>query len=292
MCLHNGSKLAIATVFSLAFRKWEKERARVLFPLPSNPTREILIIPTFITSVKNPSEQRFPRVFLVKVISLNFKTYKESTGNNGLELAAIADEIASRNPSVMVMVCPQLVQTGVVASLASRAVVFSQHSDLEGQGKFTGRVSLESVKAMGCKGTVLNHAERKLPHDLLRKTIARANSLGLQSLVCAMGAKEAVEIAKMKPTMIAVELPHLIGSRKSITRIAPEEVEDAVKGIRKVNKKVVILAGAGVNSRKDAAKAIELGAQGVMLATFFVLSRNPRKALEELVDGVSAGKKS
>jgi triosephosphate isomerase len=69
-------------------------------------------------------------------------------------------------------------------------------------------------------------------------------------------------------------------------------VEDAVKGIRKVNKKVVILAGAGVNSRKDAAKAIELGAQGVMLATFFVLSRNPRKALEELVDGVSAGKKS
>jgi triosephosphate isomerase len=47
-----------------------------------------------------------------------------------------------------------------------------------------------------------------------------------------------------------------------------------------------VLCGAGVKSSDDVARAIELGADGVLLASGIVRAKDPYKACEEIFRGV------
>jgi len=218
------------------------------------------------------------------IVALNFKVYNESTGQHALRLANAAEAAAEKNPEAEIIICPTHASLGLVcSSLKSKGIaVFGQHADPNPPGAFTGTVTLEELKATGCSGTLLNHAERKIPHAQIKETIDRAAKVGLRVLACAKDVEEGVALAKMKPWAVAVEPPELIGSGISVSTAQPEVVKGAVDEIKKANPGVVVLVGAGVSTPQDVAKCSELGAEGVLLASAFVKAKDPAELLNQM----------
>ncbi|MFH1200426.1 MAG: triose-phosphate isomerase [Candidatus Micrarchaeota archaeon] len=222
---------------------------------------------------------RFPAVVL------NFKAYPESGGENALKLSLAAKRLADES-NKSVVVCPPQIDCGAVASRFASSPhfsVFGQHVDFYPQGAFTGSISAEALVAAGCKGSLLNHSEKKIGLDAVGKTIARAREAGLYLIVCADSVEDAKKIAAFHPPCIAVEPPELIGSGISVSTAKPEIVTHSVREIRKIDGKIAVLVGAGVSNAADVKKSIELGAQGVLLASAFVKSKNPAKLLEGML---------
>ncbi|HEV8290064.1 MAG TPA: triose-phosphate isomerase [Candidatus Norongarragalinales archaeon] len=223
-----------------------------------------------------------------RVIALNLKTYQESTGQHAEKLAKAADSVAGDFSRVEIILCPPVWELQHFTWLVKKATVFGQHVDANSFGAFTGSVTPEAVKQLGASGTLLNHAEKKLPQETILKTLDRCKHAGLRVLACAKDVTEGVDIAKMDPSpeMIAVEPPELIGSGISVSTAKPEVVRDAVAEIIEANKKVRVLVGAGVSNAKDVRKCFELGASGVLLASAFVKSSDPEKLLREMAQSV------
>jgi len=80
---------------------------------------------------------------------------------------------------------------------------------------------------------------------------------------------------------VAVEPPELIGTGISVSKAKPEVVREAVDPIKRMGN-VRVLCGAGITTADDVRKALELGVDGVLLATAVTRSRDPRGKLMEL----------
>lgn len=217
------------------------------------------------------------------VIALNLKTYAESTGEKGLALCKIAEDV-SKSSGVSVIVAPQTVFLAQAASTLS-IPVFAQHVDTVTPGATTGCTTWEAVKAVGCKGSLVNHSEHRLPFFQIFEAVEKAKQMGLQSLVCTTNALESKAISLSNPSLIAVEPPELIGSGISVSTAKPEIVSKTVEAVASVSK-TPVLCGAGITTAVDVKKSIELGASGVLLASAFTKAKNPKEKLEELASGV------
>ena len=75
----------------------------------------------------------------------------------------------------------------------------------------------------------------------------------------------------------------LIGGDISVTTANPDVVSDSVKLVKDVAPEVKVLCGAGVKNGKDVAMAIELGAEGVLLASGVVKADDQMSVLRDLV---------
>jgi triosephosphate isomerase len=219
------------------------------------------------------------------IVIVNFKTYVEATGERALKLAKLMDEISSKY-GVNSAVCPQQADVYRIAREV-KIPVLAQHVDAIVPGKNTGWVSAESVKSAGAVGTLLNHAEHKIPIEQMKKTIELLRALGLSTVVCTADVEESRRAAAFGPEMIAVEPPELIGSGVSVSKAKPEVVTGSVEAIKKINPKVEVLCGAGITTGNDIAKAIELGTKGVLLASGIVLAKDQRAAIEDIVKGIA-----
>jgi triosephosphate isomerase len=83
--------------------------------------------------------------------------------------------------------------------------------------------------------------------------------------------------------MIAVEPPELIGGDISVTSADPEIVSGTAALVKSVNPNVRVLCGAGVKNGADVAMAIELGTEGVLLASGVTKASDPEAVLADLV---------
>jgi triosephosphate isomerase len=90
----------------------------------------------------------------------------------------------------------------------------------------------------------------------------------------------------LKPYAIAVEPPELIGSGRAVSKVDPAIVEDTVKAVKRVAKDCVVLCGAGVTNGEDVRAALELGAEGVLLASGVVKAKDQKAALLDLTAGL------
>ncbi len=214
------------------------------------------------------------------VIIVNFKAYESAIGEKALNLAKIHQKVADET-GVSFAICVQTADLNAV-SKSVKMPVFAQHIDPVTYGSHTGSVLPESVKNAGAYGTLLNHAEKQLPFDVIEASIDRAKDVGLFTCVCANTPEAAAEIAKFNPDLIAVEPPELIGGDISVSNAKPEVIEKAVEMIKSVK----ILVGAGVKNSKDVKKAIELGASGVLLASGVTQAENPYDVLTGLAKGL------
>ena len=88
------------------------------------------------------------------------------------------------------------------------------------------------------------------------------------------------------PNFVAVEPPELIGGDISVTTADPGIVSSTVNAVKNINKNVKILCGAGVKDGKDVAKAIELGADGVLLASGVVKAKDKKSVIRDLASGL------
>ncbi|MCW3130331.1 MAG: triose-phosphate isomerase [Methanophagales archaeon] len=218
------------------------------------------------------------------VIVLNEKAYAESMGEKGFELAEICEEVAVEK-EVNIAICPQQVELAMIASMVN-IPCFAQHVDAVEPGSHTGFVTLESVKESGGKGSLVNHSEHRLKIAEIDYIIKKAARLNLLTIVCTNNIAVSKAVAEMKPYAIAVEPPELIGTGRAVSKVDPGIVENTVREVKQVDAGSVVLCGAGVTNGEDVRAAIELGADGVLLASGVVKAKDPRAALLDLVSGL------
>ena len=219
------------------------------------------------------------------LILVNFKAYSEATGRKAVKLAKTAEKI-SLETEVCIGLAPQFVDIAPIASTVS-IPVFAQHIDPIAPGSFTGHILPEAIRETGAVGTLINHSERRLKLADIDAIIARARESDLLSVVCANNATVSAAAAALKPSMIAVEPPELIGTGIPVSKAKPEVVLSTVDLVKRINSDVVILCGAGITSGEDVAAALRLGTEGVLVASGVVKAKDPYKVLLEFAESIT-----
>ncbi len=200
-----------------------------------------------------------------------------------LRLARIMDEIAPSYKSKMIIAVPAT-DIKEVSEVVENVEVFAQHVDPVERGAHTGWLPPIAIKSAGAKGSLLNHSEHRMRIDEIHKAINLLRDDGLKSLVCADTPKTTAAVSTLNPDLVAMEPPELIGTGRSVSRTKPQVVIETIKEVRRVGYQGPILVGAGISNAEDVRKSIELGADGVLLASAVVKSKEPEKVIREMMD--------
>jgi len=216
------------------------------------------------------------------IVIVNFKTYAEGTGRKALELAKAAEEV-SRETGICFSVAPQFVDIPIIVREVD-IPVFAQHIDPIKPGSHTGHILPEAVKGAGADGTLINHSERRLRLADIDAAVTMARELDLITVVCTNNTSVSAAAAALKPDMIAVEPPELIGTGIPVSKAKPEVVTSTVEAVKKINPDVTVLCGAGITNGDDVAAALKLGTEGVLVASGIVKAKDPRKVMEEFAE--------
>ncbi len=218
------------------------------------------------------------------VIVLNVKAYVESSGEKGIALWKACEEVSSET-GASIVICPQQVQLGLIAKDA-KIPVFAQSVDAVEVGSQTGWVTLQSIKAVGAKGTLVNHSEHRLKLADIEWIVSKSKEMGLSTCVCTNNVPVSMAAAALGPDFVAVEPPELIGTGIPVSKADPDIVRGSVEKVKKVNAKVIVLCGAGITTGDDVEAATKLGAEGVLLASGVVRAKDPKAALIDLTKGI------
>ena len=218
-------------------------------------------------------------IMAVPLVVVNFKTYSSALGPAAQSLAQKMASVSTDARMVAVVSAFDLSTVSQIEGLE----VWSQHLDPVGQGSHTGWLEPQTAISAGATGTVINHAEHKVSLEHVEKLIAMLPD-GFPICACAADVEEAIALAKLGPTFIAVEPPELIGGDISVTSADPAIVSDTVAAVKAVNPDVRVLCGAGVKNGQDVATAIKLGAEGVLLASGVTKATDVAAVLADLVE--------
>ncbi len=219
------------------------------------------------------------------VIIVNFKTYEGCFGKEAVRLAAIVEKVAEKTGASLA-VAPNNIDIYRV-SQSVKIPVLAQHVSPISPGSHTGHVLAKAVKEAGAVGTLLNHAEKMRSLDIIGQSVARCREAGLLTVVCADTVESIGGIAGLRPDMIAIEPPELIGGDISVTTADPAFLERSLKAVKSVAD-IPVLCGAGVKTGKDVAAALKMGMKGVLLASGVTRVADPEAALLDLVSGLGA----
>ncbi|MDI6819427.1 MAG: triose-phosphate isomerase [Candidatus Hodarchaeaceae archaeon] len=218
------------------------------------------------------------------LVIVNFKTYASATGERAVELARLIVEVASEK-GISVAIAPQHADIHRVASVVDIPVL-AQHVDPISPGGHTGWILPEAAKEAGAIGALVNHSEHRLRLFDIEQIIKRVKELGMVSIVCADNVSISKSVAALGPDMIAVEPPELIGSGISVSKVKPDVVRNTVEEVHKVNPDVRVLCGAGISVGEDVSVALQLGAEGVIIASGVVQAKDQRAAMLDIAEGV------
>jgi triosephosphate isomerase len=117
----------------------------------------------------------------------------------------------------------------------------------------------------------------------IQNVVEKLNEYQMASVLCTNNIETSASAATLKPTFVAIEPPELIGSGIPVSQAEPEVVEGTVEVIHQINPDVKVLCGAGISTGEDMQAALDLGSEGVLLASGIVLADDPKKALLDLV---------
>jgi triosephosphate isomerase (TIM) len=214
------------------------------------------------------------------LILINFKEYKEAAGDNALTLAKEIDRV--NRPDYKIVVAPSLLTIKEVSQKTGLRV-YSQHLDPVDLGAHTGSISIDELKKLGVRGTILNHSEKKLSSNILKQTVELCKKKKIKTVVCASTLSEIKKVASLNPTYLAYEPKELIGTNISVTEAKPDIIIKAVELVKEVSPRTKLLCGAGIHSKEDLGHALILGAKGVLIGHAVPKSKNPKKFLQEML---------
>ncbi len=200
-------------------------------------------------------------------------------GERMLKLAKAVDKIAIKY-DLDVILTPQYTDIRLLAENTERVHIYAQHMDALTPGRGLGSVLPEAVKEAGAVGVMLNHAEKKLTLDEVKATIARADEVGLATIVCADSVEEIRQVALLAPNLIVAEPTELIG-----TGVASDMnyVRDTIEAVRNINPDIMVLQGAGISGPEDVANVIRAGAQATGCTSGVMKAADPEAAAEEML---------
>jgi triosephosphate isomerase (TIM) len=219
---------------------------------------------------------------------INFKNYEEISGANASKLAKIAEKI-SKKYKIKIAVAPP---HHLLSEIAKHSIpVLAQHVDIANTGSTTGFIVPEIIKKSNVSGSLINHSEHRISEKEITELVSRLKKLGMISVVCVKDVNEVKKYAKLNPDYIAIEPPELIGTGKAVSKEKPEVITKSVMAVLQAKNSTKLLCGAGIVSGKDVAKAMQLGANGILVASGIVKAKNWNSIVEEFALAISKNKK-
>jgi len=198
---------------------------------------------------------------------INFKNYDEISGLKAAKLAKIAKKISKKYKIRIAIAPPQ----HALSEIAKYSIpVLAQHLDSANVGSTTGFVVPEIIKKSKIQGSLINHSERRIPEKEIKSLVLRLKKLKMISVVCVKNVNEVKKYAKLNPTYIAIEPPELIGTGKAVSKERPQAITKSVIAVKQARNSTKLLCGAGIVSGKDVSKAMQLGANGILVASGIV----------------------
>ncbi len=218
------------------------------------------------------------------LIVINCKVYREGTGRRADQIAQSAQDVADES-GVTIAIAPTFTDLYRIAHNFS-IPVFAQHLDGITPGAFTGHITADSIRFAGAQGTLLNHSERRLTLAEIEASIRMAKEHHLETIVCTNNDPVSAAAAALNPGYVAVEPPELIGGKISVSEADPDIIRRSLAAVQRINPDVHILAGAGIHSGNCVKIALDLGTDGVLLASSVVKADDPGTILRNLVSGL------
>lgn len=199
-------------------------------------------------------------------------------GDDILALAKKADELSARY-GLDCLFTAQLVDLPRIIDACPHLVPCAQVMESLKPGRGMGHVLPEALAAAGVKATFLNHAENPCSVHELAATIARANELGILTVVCADSVEEGRWIAALKPDVMVCELTSLIGTGQ----VAGEDyMRSSTEAVKEVSPETLVLQAAGISSGQNVYDAIKYGADGTGGTSGIVAAPDPMAMLDEM----------
>jgi triosephosphate isomerase len=208
------------------------------------------------------------------VLFINLKTYESGTGDKALVFAKEAERLFHEIGTPIVI----LAQAADVRLLASSCTlpIWAQHMDNIEYGKNTGWTLPQAIMKAGAKGTMINHAEHKLPLSDVSEIVNNYKTAQFDVMVSTTSPEETLIIDQLKPSFITYEPQEYIGTKTSVVDVAGDVIQDLV---RKISCPMVI--GAGIHKPEHIMDGIALGAKGFLISSDILLSQYPIERLRE-----------
>ena len=215
------------------------------------------------------------------LILVNLKCYTESIGIGAHRIGRAAREVMDES-GVTIGIAPLYTDIHPINHHYG-IPVFAQHVDPLEPGAHTGRMPLAAIKSAGAIGSLVNHSEYRLTIADIEKNVSALKGAGLLSCVCSNNIATTAALAALGPDYVAIEPPELIGGTVSVSESNPEVITGSVAVVREINPAVRVLTGAGIHSGNCVKTAVDLGTDGVLLASSVVKAEDPAKVLRDLV---------
>lgn len=203
-------------------------------------------------------------------------------GDDVLDLALAADKAAEKYGVNIIFTTP-VVDIRRVKENTKNIHVYAPHMDPLYPGRGLADTLPESLVAAGADGVMLNHCEKPLEFEVLKETIARADEVGLTTIVCADSLSDASKIATLKPDIIVAEPSELIGTGVSV---GPEYVEAATKSVKDVDSEILVLTAAGISNGEDVYNTIISGADATGSSSGIAKAEDRAAMVDEMIAAV------
>ena len=220
----------------------------------------------------------------VPIIIVNLKAYERTRGAGALKIARALDDVAQET-GVAFAIAPNAFDVRLISGQTSLPVL-AQSVDAVPEGSHTGHLTPEAARDAGVWGSLVNHSEHRLWLADVEHVVDRLRGCDLDSVVCTNNPAVSRAAAAIHPTFVAVEPPELIGGDISVTTADPGVVSRSVDLVKTVAEDVGVLCGAGVKTGTDVEKALELGTDGVLLASGVALAEDVMGVARDLAAGV------
>lgn len=203
-------------------------------------------------------------------------------GEKLLALAEHADALAEKY-DFDVLFTAQLIDLPRVIDACPHLIPCAQFMESLRPGRGMGHVLPEALAAAGVKATFLNHAEHPSTVHELAAAIARANEVGILTVVCADSVEEGEMIAKLHPDVMVCELTSLIGTGQ----VAGEDyMRGSTEAVKAVSPETKVLQAAGISSGQNVYDAIKFGADGTGGTSGIVAAADPQAMLDEMFEAL------
>ena len=209
---------------------------------------------------------------------INCKNYEEISGDKIIKFVKTAERV-SKKYKVKIVISPPQHLIGLVSN--SSIPILAQHVDDSKVGSTTGFVIPELLKKSKVTGSLINHSEHRIPSKEIEKLVLKLSELKMMSILCVKDVAEVKKYINLNPDYIAIEPPELIGSGKAVSTEKPDLIAKAASIVNGSKNKTKLLCGAGIVSGEDVAKAVELGSEGILVASGIIKAKNWNKVISE-----------
>ena len=215
------------------------------------------------------------------LILVNLKTFREGMGSRG-HMIANAAQLVARETGITIGIAPSYIDLHPLCHHFA-IPVYAQHVDGFEPGAHTGHITADALRAAGAAGSLINHSERRLNLAEIEASVRTLQEHKLISVICTNNESTSAGAAALAPEYVAIEPPELIGSGVSVSKANPDIIRRSVAPVHAINPQVKVLTGAGIQSGECVRIAVDLGTDGVLLASSVVKAKEPATVLRDLV---------